>query len=116
MISFRVLNDIEIFQIAVSSDNPAYAKIIADIVSVQAPTQIFGIIDNNNIKLVQDAEMPLKPSSPNLTLNLMIGFISGLVISMMIAIIKEILDFRVKNSEDIINTYKLPILGSIPNF
>jgi capsular polysaccharide biosynthesis protein len=116
MISFRVLNDTEIFQIDVSSVNPAYAKIIADIVSVQAPAQISGIIDNNNIKLVQDAEMPLKPSSPNLTLNLMIGFVSGLVISMMIAIIKEILDFRVKSSEDIINTYKLPILGSIPNF
>ena len=39
----------------------------------------------------------------------------GLIASVFIILLVEILDTNIKNKEDLIETYKLPVLGEIPN-
>lgn len=116
MVSFKVLNNTEIFQIDVTSESPTYAKFIADSISLNAPLQITGIKEDDSVKLVQPAELPTVPASPNIILNTVIGCMLGLSISVLISILKEILDVRVKGNDDLNNKYDIPILGSVPSF
>lgn len=116
MVSFKVLNNTEIFQVDVTTQSPTYSKFIADSIALNAPLQITGIKENDSVKLVQPAELPGGPSSPNVLLNTIIGFILGFTISVLISILKEILDVRVKGVEDLNSKYNIPILGSVPAF
>jgi capsular exopolysaccharide synthesis family protein len=70
----------------------------------------------SNIKLVDRAEVPLFPSSPNKKKNLLLGFIVGLMGGLGLAFLLDYLDNSVKNSEDVEKYAKLPTWGIVPTF
>jgi capsular exopolysaccharide synthesis family protein len=70
----------------------------------------------SNIKIVDRAEIPRSPSSPNKRRNLMMGLFLGLMGGLGLAFLLEYFDSSVKGTEDIERYAKLPALGIIPNF
>ncbi|MDF2685858.1 MAG: hypothetical protein K0S55_1039 [Clostridia bacterium] len=116
MVTFKILNNTEVFQIDVTAKSPIYAKFIAKSISINAPLQINGIKVNDTVKLVQTAELPISPSSPNIIINSTIGFFFGFTISILIVILREILDNRVKDAGDLDDKYNIPIFGVVPVF
>ncbi|HEX2986193.1 MAG TPA: Wzz/FepE/Etk N-terminal domain-containing protein [Caproiciproducens sp.] len=116
MISFSVLNDTEVFQVSVSSHKPEEAKNIADTVTALAPQTISAIKESALLKVVDSATFPTAPSSPKILQNSMIGFILGLAAAFFYAFLRETLDVRIKQEEDLSTKYPVPILGSIPDF
>lgn len=116
MTQFSVLNNTEVFQVSVSSHRPEDAKLIADTVTNLAPQTISGIKESALLKVVDSATFPTKPSSPKILLDSAFGFLLGLVLAIVIALVKEMLDVRIKQEDDLISRYNLPILGSVPAF
>lgn len=116
MIDFTVLNDTEVFQISVKSHKPEDSKQIADTVTLLAPKTISEINESALLKVVDSASFPTKPSSPNIPVDCALGFIVGIAISIIYILLKEALDNRIKNEDDIILKYNIPILGNIPAF
>lgn len=116
MIQFSVLNNTEVFQVSVSSHRPEDAKKIADTVTGLAPQTISGIKESALLKVVDSATFPTKPSSPRLLLDSVIGFFVGLVLAVLAALVKEMLDVRIKQEDDLVARYDIPILGSVPAF
>ncbi|MEG0579278.1 MAG: capsular biosynthesis protein, partial [Niameybacter sp.] len=55
------------------------------------------------------------PSSPNVLLNTLIGFMLGGVLSVLGVLVAAMLDNRVKDEEDLKKYYDMPILGAIPD-
>ncbi len=68
----------------------------------------------NNVNIVDRADVPEKPSSPNLALNLAISLISGLVIGLALALALEQLDDAIADPSEIERRLGLPLLGSVP--
>lgn len=114
MVDFTVLNDTEVIQVSVSSNSPEDSKKIADTITSLAPHTISSIKETSLLRVVESANFPDTPSSPNKLLDSGIGFILGIVIAICIAIYRNMFDVRIKNEDDLSLRYNVPILGAIP--
>ena len=65
------------------------------------------------LTLVQHAEVPQVPVSPNVPLNIALGALLGLALGVGLAVLKEVLDNRIRNERDIELLSDAPILGGI---
>lgn len=48
--------------------------------------------------------------------NTIMGFLIGVILSFLVVLIVDISDIRIKDEDDIINSYSIPLLGTVPNF
>lgn len=71
-------------------------------------------VTTNNISIVDRAEMPNQPVSPNIKRNLLIGLAAGLVIAFLVAFAREALDDTLRSPEDAERKLHLPLLGTTP--
>ena len=115
-IGFSIQNDTQVFKISVSTRSAADSKAIADAVAVVAPQHIDSLGTTARIKLAESAELPVSPSSPNVLMNTLVGGVLGIVLAMLVILVKEMLDTRVKGEEDLAQHYTIPLLGTIPDF
>ncbi|MDR2939031.1 MAG: hypothetical protein LBV08_01785 [Clostridiales bacterium] len=116
MVTFSVLNSTEVFEATVVTTDPEESKLIADSITKIAPQTISALQENANLKIVDPAVLPLDESSPNLYLNLAVGLFFGVALAVAAIILKDMLDSTVKGEEDILTTYNIPLLASIPSF
>lgn len=75
---------------------------------------VAGGVGTNNISVVDKAEVPKSPFKPNLSKNLLIAMIIGLLGGIGLAFLFEHLDDTFKRSADVENELNLPVLGLIP--
>ncbi len=66
------------------------------------------------VQILDPANVPAGPSSPNIQMNLAIGFVLGLMLSVFLVFLLEFMDKTVKDPEFINNELKLPVLAAIP--
>jgi len=70
----------------------------------------------SNIKVVEEAEVPLRPSNPKKMRNMLLALIFGLLGGVGLALVFEYLDNSVKDHEDVKKYSGLPCLGVIPHY
>ena len=75
---------------------------------------VAGGIGTNTVSVVDRADPPGAPSSPNLILNLLIGLGLGLVLGAATALALEFLNDTIKTPDDVRNKLRLPSLGVVP--
>lgn len=68
----------------------------------------------NNISIVDLAEIPQKPSSPRLLLNMLVSILAGVMIGAILAVALEQIDEAISDPEDIERRLNVPLLGSVP--
>lgn len=66
------------------------------------------------VQILDPANVPAGPSSPNLQMNLAIGFVLGLMLSVFLVFLMEFMDKTVKDPDFITNELNLPLLAAIP--
>lgn len=69
---------------------------------------------SNNVTIVDRADIPTIPSSPNLILNLILALVLGVICAAIAVTLKEMLDDAVRSPDDVENKLGLPLLGLIP--
>ena len=72
------------------------------------------LIKNGNIEILENAKIPEGPISPNKPLNVIIGFMLGLMVAIGLAFLLEYLDNTVKTTEELENLLGMPVLADIP--
>lgn len=77
-------------------------------------TDIASNLRANNARVIDQAEVPTIPVTPNLPLNLSLAILVGLVGGVGLAFFFEYLDNTVKTHEDVERYVGLPILGIVP--
>ncbi len=72
-----------------------------------------GAISPVRFTVVDQAQLPTVPVSPNVPLNLALGVLGGLVLGVGFAVLRETSDTRVRGADDVAST-GLTLLGQIP--
>jgi polysaccharide biosynthesis transport protein len=71
-------------------------------------------IQTGGAELVQKAEPPTSPSSPNTTRNVVFGVILGALLGFALAALLEKIDRKVRSVDEMEDLYELPLVGRIP--
>ena len=117
MIKFTGVEDTEVFKADVVADSPAEAKSIADAVAQTAPVTIAELLSSNSkLKIVDEATTPQAPTSPSVPKNVFIAFLLGLVISLVIAFVRDYFDVKIKYDDEMTTICNVPVLVAIPDF
>jgi succinoglycan biosynthesis transport protein ExoP len=72
-------------------------------------------ISISNVSIIDTAEVPIKPTSPNMTRNMVIGLIVGVALAAFAVFIKDQFDDSIRLPEDIEYKLGLTLLGVIPH-
>lgn len=75
---------------------------------------LLSTLDTGNAELVQEATEPDSPSSPKTKRNIALGLLLGIVLGICLALLREQLDRRLRDLEDVEAMFDVPILGTIP--
>lgn len=114
-VSVTVPTDTRIVSISVRDGNPEEASRIANALREVAAQKIISITRVSDVTTLDEARPATSPSSPNIRRNTMMSVIvvTGLVI--LVVLLVELLDDRVKRPEDIEEVMQLSLLGVVPN-
>ena len=114
MISAASVNNTEIFEITVTSDDPEEAELIVNTISDILPDKIADIVEGSSVRVVDYGVVPVYPVSPNVTKFALVGFLLGGVLSVGFIILLELLNNSIRSEEYLIQTYDLPVLAVVP--
>ena len=76
---------------------------------------VAGGVGVNNVSVVDAADVPQKPSSPKLVINLLLSLLAGLASGGLLAFILEQMDETIVDPAEVQRRLGLPLLGSVPN-
>ena len=116
-VNISVVEDSYFLRITSTSSDPHNAANIANLVANTAPEvfkKYFG--DGGKVDTVDVASVPSSPSSPNKMKYVMIGFFAGLVLSLVISFLIEIIDTTIKPGDDLYKQYSIPVFAEIVDF
>ncbi|GCD18577.1 polysaccharide biosynthesis tyrosine autokinase [Cellulomonas sp. H30R-01] len=110
-----------LINVTVTDENPAVAAATADAIAGQFK-DVIGELETPadggpsavKVSVVREATAPTDPSSPNLKLNLALGLLVGLALGVGIAVLREVLDTRVRTEDDIARVTETSVIGTIP--
>jgi len=114
-VSVTVPADTRIVSISVRDGNPEEASRIANALREVAAQKIISVTRVSDVTTLEEARPATFPSSPNIRRNTMMATIAGVGIVIVIVLLVELLDDRVKRPEDIEEVMHLSLLGVIPN-
>ena len=107
--------DTRIVSISVRDGNPEEASRIANALREVAAQKIISVTKVSDVTTLEEARPAISPSSPNIRRNTIFGVGAGASIVILLALLVEILDDRVKRPEDIEEVMHISLLGVIPN-
>ena len=107
--------DTRIVSISVRDSLPEEASRIANALREVASQKIIAVTRVSDVTTVEEARPAQSPSSPNIRRNTILGFGVGAGLVIIVVLLIELLDDRVKRPEDIEEVMHLSLLGVIPN-
>ena len=115
MITAASSNDTEIMKVTVTTENPYEASKIANCIAEVLPERISEIIDGATMEVVDSAIPNLNKVAPSRTQYTLVGFLIGLLVSVVILVIVALMDDTIHDEEYVLQNYDCPILAKIPS-
>lgn len=115
MISVSIPSDTRIITISVNSNDPQEAQRLANSLREVAAEKIKAVTKVEDVTTIEEAKLPEFPSSPNIRRNAILGFLAGGFLAVMVILLVEVLDDRVRRPEDIEDVMGLVLLGVVPD-
>ena len=107
--------DTRIVSIAVKDDQPEEASRIANALREVAAEKIIKVTRVSDVTTLEEARPALTPSSPNIRRNTMLAFLAGGAVMVILILLLELLDDRVKRPEDVEEVMQVALLGIVPD-
>lgn len=113
-VSVQTKTDTRIVTIIVQNEDPALAQKLANAVREVSATQIVEVMGVQAVNVVDEANLPISPSSPNIRKNMMLGGAWGCLLSVAVILLQHLMNDTIKNDEDVERYLNLNVLASIP--
>lgn len=114
-LTVTIPSDTRVISIAVTEKNPKQASKLANSIRKVASEKIKDVTKVQDVTTLEKAEVPQRPSSPNVKRNTMIGFVIGAFMTVVMIVLFDLLDDRVKSSDDVEEVLGMTLLGVIPD-
>lgn len=109
-------SETQILDLSFKGGNPKEVLKLTEAITNEFISESKELIPNGNVQVIQKAQLPEHPVSPNKTLNIIIAFVLGFMVGVGVVLLLEYLDNTFKSREDLENTLDLPIIGTIPDY
>ncbi|MCH4475892.1 Wzz/FepE/Etk N-terminal domain-containing protein [Staphylococcus haemolyticus] len=113
MISVESGANSQILNINVKGSDKKTTEKIANKTAKVFQNKMPDIMNVDNVSILSSADNTANQISPKTLVNCLIGFIIGILLSLIIIGLKQVFDKRIKTEEDVLNELNLPVLGSI---
>lgn len=113
LINIENPTDTRIIIITVNYWDPITAKKIADNLWVKAAELMIGYQALEQVNLIEEANLPEQPSSPNVLFNTVVGGLLGICFCSFVIIIRYLSKDVINTAEEIEQSYHLPVLAKI---
>lgn len=72
-----------------------------------------GASRESDVSVLNVAVAPIEPSKPNLMINVILSIFLGSILAVVVALLAELLDRRVRTEDDIVQGTDIPVLGEV---
>lgn len=115
MITVNVPENTRVISISVEDTDAQKAADIANAVREIAAEKIKTVTKVDDVTTLETAVAPKRPSSPNVKKNLVLGVLVGGVSAVVIVLLVEVFDDRVRRPEDVEEVLHMAFLGVVPD-
>lgn len=113
MTDASIVKDSNLITLEVENNDPVKAALIANAIAEQY-LKLMDELMFSSVVVISPANVPTGPFKPNKNMNIALAFLTGLMISVLLAFLLEFLDNTLKTVEDIDQVLDLPVLAVIP--
>lgn len=106
--------DTRIVKISVTTDDPEKSKMIANELAMVSKREISHIMDTDPPSLAERAVAERNAVKPEKAKNIMLGFIAGLVVSVLFFVITALKNDYIRRRDDVERVLGLTVLAEIP--
>ena len=116
MITVTSVNNTQVMQIAVRSENPKQALQIVEQIVKTCPSIFIDAVDAGSVKTIEPARLRSTPVSPKKNLFTVVAAMLSLIVCVLVIILRFLLDNTYKSEMMLRNDLDLPVLGVIPDY
>lgn len=114
MVSVQTKSDTRIVTIVVQNEDPVLAQKLANAIREVSAKQIVTVMGVEAVNMVDEANLPTSPSSPNTRKNTLLGAAWGCLIAISLILLRHLLNDTIKTEEDVERYLGMTVLASIP--
>ncbi|MEG1996224.1 MAG: Wzz/FepE/Etk N-terminal domain-containing protein [Oscillospiraceae bacterium] len=114
-IAMASVNQTQILKIDVLTKNPKLSNDICTTLATFAPDTLKQIVKVGSAEQIAVPTLNNTPASPSVVKNATIGALLAAVITILIIILRFVLDTTIKTSDDIKDNFDLAVLGEVPD-
>jgi len=99
----------------VEAEDPVQATELAAAIAEVAPGHVAEVVDGSNMKIVDPPIQPENKYSPSNGRNAILGALIGMLLTIVVVVVMELVNDKVQNGTDLESRYQLAVIGNIPD-
>lgn len=103
-----------VMSISVTGESATRAAVIANKMAEVIDDTAKDVMNVEAVNVVSSAQAPQQPSGPKRPLYVAVAFLAGLFIAIAIIVLKDMLNTRVRNEDEITELLGVPVIGRFP--
>lgn len=112
----KQIDDTGMFRVSISHSKPEVAAHIANTIADVAPKIISEFVEGSSTKVIDYAQVPERPYTPNYKKNIVLGAVLGVILMAGLLTLQYLFDMRLQDEDDMRMYFSAPVLGAIPEF
>lgn len=108
------LNDIGLKYSQMKDRTESLQQLYKTVLERSKELDINSMLEENNLQVLEEAELPAAPFSPNLPFNLLIALGIGVALGGGVIFLIGALDNTIKGEEDVLRYTRTPLIGALP--
>ena len=115
MTSISNIEETGILYVKVRNADPKIAYTLTNKILELAPAELERVVVRGTATIIDPAEMPTSPSSPNIPRNTVLGAFIGFILAVIFVFLADLFDNTIKTADELEKNFGLPVLGMIPS-
>jgi capsular exopolysaccharide synthesis family protein len=115
-LSLEIIDNSRLFTVSFMSPDPVLAASVANAIAQQLLTSISDIVNVQNVRIIDDAQVPTIPVSPNLNVITLLAAVLGLIVGLLVIYFNSVWNDSFSSQEAVENELQLDVLAVIPKF
>lgn len=103
-----------VITLTVTGADPSTAAQVADTMVSNVSAIAHDVMSVESVNVIDRAEVPDHPSGPNRVLYTAVAFLAGLFVAIVVVVIADMFNTKIRGQEDLEEVTGLPVLGRIP--